>query len=475
MKKQIVLIISILSVLSVNAQTSFTLNEAVDYALQHNRALKKSKLELQAAESAFKATRSGWLPQVDADIDYMTFFGSEMELNLGGGGAAPTFTNEQLTAAAKSAAEAATNAGGTFNLAQHVGGSAYDAALQSSMPASAIEMKNTSTLKLQASQVIFSGQLLMGIKAAKTGIALVEKGLINSELETKAYVANAYYSVLIVEKTLDIIDNNLKNIESLMKKTEALYKAGVVEQTDVDQLRIQVNTLQNTKLSMERTVDVTYNLLKFQLGLDIEEGLVLSSDLDSIVISAQADTIQNLMFDVATNTTYQLLEQQVELSKKMVNMEKMAYMPTLAAFYSYNGKIIKPEFDMTPKNTAGLALNIPIFSGFTRKNNVDKAKIELLQTQTDKDMVTEQLLMQEKQLRSDLISKYEEYSLQKENVEVSKRVYDSYQVKFSQGVASAMDLTQANTNYLQAESSCLQSILSLLQSKTEFSKLLNTL
>ena len=90
-------------------------------------------------------------------------------------------------------------------------------------------------------------------------------------------------------------------------------------------------------------------------------------------------------------------------------------------------------------------------------------------------MVADQLSMQEQQLKMDLNSAIENYELQKETVNVAKRVFDNVNRKFEQGMVSSLELTQSNSNYLQAETNFVQASFTLLQARLALDKLYNKL
>ncbi len=475
MKKIVLLTIAVASIFSANAQMLFSLEEAVDYALKHNKQLTANRYEIQKSESAYKEARAGWMPQVDATVDYMTYFGYEAELSFGG--EAGSFSPDDYANALKAADAAAgkTPGSGVFDPSQYAGGKAYDASLQAAMPPTKIDMSGTSTANIQVGQVLFNGQLLSGIRAAKIGREMATKNVELSELDVRANVADAYYSSLVLKQTLETIGKSLNEMQDLFNKTEVMVRAGVMEATELDQLKVQLNTLKNTKLSMNRNLQITYNLLRFHLGLNVNEPITLTDKLDLVMGTMEKERSLAQNFDISNNLSYQLVEKQVELSEEMVSMEKMSYAPTLTAFYAYNAKLLTSGFDMNPNHVAGATLSIPVFSSGKRKHKVAQQKVELLQAQANKNVLEDNLRLQESQLRFDYISKYEEYQNEKENVDVARRVFENYERKFSQGVASGLDLTQANNNYLQAESSYLSSTLALLQARVAFFKLMNSL
>lgn len=457
---------------------SFSLQEAVSYALENNKTLKMNRYDVEASESAYKETRAGWMPQVEGSLDYMTYFGYEMAFDLTSG-SDYSFTDEQqfaaLAAADATVAAYSGDPAAQFDAAQYVGGAAYEASLQEHIPATTIDMTDQSTAKIQVGQVLFNGQLLVGLRAARLGMEMAEKNVENSELDTKALVTEAYYNVLVTQETLEIIELNLSDMEALMEKTQALFDAGVAEQTDVDQLRVQYNSLRNTRLSMDRSVQITHNLLRFYLGIPVNSPIELTDDLALFIGATGALDMADNTFDINNNLSYQLMDKQVELSEEMVDNERMSYVPSITAFYAYNAKILTSGFDTNPNHMAGVTMTVPIFSSGQRKEKLTQSKIELEKTKLNRSLVQDQLELQEIQLRYDFQSKYEQFLNQKENVEVSKRVYVSYENKFTQGVASSMDLTQANTSYLKAESDYLASMLDLLKAKVAFDKLLNQL
>jgi outer membrane protein TolC len=170
----------------------------------------------------------------------------------------------------------------------------------------------------------------------------------------------------------------------------------------------------------------------------------------------------------------QLLDGQIDLANMQVSLERASMLPTVAAFYSYTYKIAKSTFDMSPNNVIGLQANIPIFASGQRHGRTQQAKINLEKTQNNRALLTESLLMQEKQLRFNLNSAVESLELQKEAMEVSQRVFESVTRKFQQGTASSLDVTAANTSLRQAQGNYINAMMEVFSAQTELEKLLNS-
>ena len=405
-----------------NEPQHLSLEEAVNFAAKYNKELQISQLDIELRNKMVTEAVSQGLPQVNASLDYNTNFKYKMD-----------FSGNPIT------------------------------------------MKDQSNVGISVSQLLFSGQWILGIQTSKIAKQIAAQQVDVTELDIKETVYNSYFTVLVSERLMGIVKQNLDNMNVILRHTENMYKAGTAEITDVDQIRITVGQLKNSLLAMQRTVDVNYNLLRLQLGLQTGTPIELTDPLERFL---QEDIFLQLAaqnFDINSNLQYQLMLTQVELQKKMVGLKKWAYAPTISANYNFTHKILKPELDMSPKNTAGITMSIPLFSGLQRKAQLDQEKITLEQTTLDKSLLEDQLNLQEEQYKFALRNALEDYNLQKENIQVAKKVLENYERKYNVGAVSSLDLTQANNNYLTAENNFTSACLTLLQAQTQLEKLYNEL
>ena len=214
---------------------------------------------------------------------------------------------------------------------------------------------------------------------------------------------------------------------------------------------------------------------RIQLGLEAGTPITLTDKLEQFLDENVANQLYLQPFDVTKNLQYQQMETQANLNKKQVDLQKWTYAPTISGNYMYTYKIKTSGFDMSPNHSAGLTMSIPIFSGLQRLSLVRQAKITHEQTLVNMDLLDDNLRLQDEQLKYDLKNAMENYKLQKENIDVATRVLQNYQNKFQQGAISSLDLTQANDNYLTAESNYTDAILTLLQAQVSIEKLYNQL
>ena len=421
-----------------NMEMKLSLKEAQEYAIQNNKMMISTRMEVDASKVAVWESISNALPQVSASGSFTDNLKLMTTLLPGEFFGQPAGTKIPVTF------------GSQFN----------------------------SGASIQASLLLFNAPLYIGIETTKLANKLSEKNLTKTELDTKESVSTAYFLILVSEKSLEILNGNITNLNETLKSTRSMYSAGMAESTDVDQMVSNVTMVENSKSSLQRSIELNYNLLRFQLGVSAETQLILTETLESLTSNINIDALLTQPFDHKQNINYMLIEGQEKITSLTLKSQKASVLPTLAGFYSYgvNGMGDKVSTQQWFRNSmTGLQLSIPIFGSGQRYSQIKKAQINLNRAITTKDMITEQLLLQEKQLRYNLVNANLQYKSQKDNVEVSKRVYASTENKFKQGMASSLELTQANSLYLQSENNYVSALMNLLQTKLALDKLLNNM
>jgi outer membrane protein TolC len=270
---------------------------------------------------------------------------------------------------------------------------------------------------------------------------------------------------------LDIIKSNKENAQTIYDKTKNLANAGLIEQTDAKKLSIMVASVDNALKSMQRQVELGYNLLRLQLGLNSDQVIALSSKLDDISAQYLLHNSMTEAFNIQNNIDFKLISMQGDIAQTSIKMRKASYLPTLAAYYSRTDKILKPLFDFTPKNVVGLTLNVPILSGGTRLAQLNQAKIDSDVSSNTKELLTQQLTLQERQLRFNYNTLLDQYDMQKANVDIAREVLQKMNLKYEQGIVSSLELTSANNDYLTSETNFTNIILQLLNAEMTLRKI----
>ena len=399
-----------------------SVQEAEQYAIEHNRTMQNASLDIKQAKAARWQTLSSMLPQVSAGFSYQNYCG--YELNMMG-------------------MPIPMNPSGTFN--------------------------TTVSMALTGAQVV-------GTMLANLSIEMADITKQQTEQSISKSVRSVYLSILVMEKTVSLLDSSLVNLENLERTTINAVKAGAAEQVDADQISIQVNSMKNNINSTSRSLEMLYNSLQLQLGADINTKIELTGSLDDIL---NTDGIKSLLlesFDINNNYDYQLLKKSEELTKRQVTMSWMDFLPTISVYYQYSkltyfGK--DAGFSMTPPNMIGASVNLPIFSSGTRVAKVKEAKINLQKMQNTIKSTEDALYVQERQLRYNLVSALENYENQADNIDVSQRVFNNILTKYKYGVSSSLDVTNASNNLITAQSNYVQSVMTLLNAQIELETLMN--
>ena len=406
----------------VPAQLSLSLSEAQDYAVATNRSLRNADLAVQKAYAQRWQTIAAMLPQVDMSWGYSSMF--NYMVNFGG---------------------------------------------------NALAMNDNGTLGVTAS-VGINGQAIVGALLNSIAIDMQKLNLQQSEDNLRANVKSSYASVLVLEDVVKLLDASLKNIEDLAAMTQRSVDVGVAEQTTADQIQVRVNTLKNNINANKRSTQLAINALKVLLNVPVETELTLTSKLDDML---SAEAILQLLgkdFVLENNLSYQTLAKNVELAKTNVHMAGWAYGPTVAIGYQYSEKSYfgKSEgLNMTPPNALSVNVSMPLWSSGKRAAGVVEKKIALEEARNTFAETTDNLGIQNEQLRYNVQNGYETYLTEKDNMDVTQRIFESTTKKFNQGVASNLELVNASNDLITAQSTYVQAVLSLVNAQVELEKFLN--
>ena len=404
---------------------SLSLDEAQTYAIRQNRSLKNASLAVQEAYAARWQTIASMLPQVDGSYSYSNYLGYSASLSMMGNSVKINMPNV-----------------GAFGVTASVG---------------------------------LNGQGIVGVLLNNIAIDMKKLSLEKSESELRGSVMSAYVSVLALQSIAGLLDSSLVNIQELETITRYAVEAGAAEQTSADQIRVRVNTMKNSINSQKRNIELAMNSLKVLLDVPVETELILTEDLDAVLTPDRVISLLAENFSIENNLNYQLLRKQVDLASKNVHMAGWAYGPTVSLAYNYANQHYYGEggMRMTPPNTVQVSVRMPLWSSGKRAAGVVEKKIALEEAKNTLSETTDNLEIQYRQLCFNLTNAYETYINEKDNIEVSQRVFASATNKYKYGASSNLELTNASNDLINAESAYVQAILALVNAQVELEKFLN--
>jgi outer membrane protein TolC len=254
---------------------------------------------------------------------------------------------------------------------------------------------------------------------------------------------------------------------------EATNKAGFLDKTSVDQFRLTSHNLTNAVSTIEKQIQTMKLLLKYQMGLDINQEIILTESADDILLKIDANKLLLQPFNIENNLNYRMLNIQEESAMLTLKRHQSHVLPSVVAFYRHQEQMKTADFNFSNPNMVGVTVSVPILSSGGRWARTEKAKLELIKVQNLKYDIESALTMQVTQNRNNFITSNQKYLLQKENLQLAESIYDNTLIKFKNGTASSLELTQAQNQMLTAQTGCYNAILELLQAKNNLDSALN--
>ncbi len=417
---------------------SFSIQEAQAYALDHNRSLKNSALDRQIAKKEVTQTLSQGLPQVNGEISGRRNFDIRTNvITFGLPGQEPQ----------KSEVRFGTN---------------YQ-----------------SEASINFSQLIFDGTFFLGLKASKVFVNLSQKQYEQSQQDTRAKVAKAYYSSLVTARNRAILKKNVAQVEQLLYETRQRYQNGLVEKLDVDRQQLTLQNLENQLRKVKREARIARKLLKFQMGYPLKDSLKLSESLETKLPDFKNRKSVPAEFKPSRRLQYQQLSIRERLATLNKKRYKAAYLPTIDAFATHLQLAQRDEFNFFedgepwfPSTFAGISINVPIFSGFRRSAQLQKAEIELTQIRNRQEKLKSQIWLEVRRAKRTYNNALERARNQQENLALARKIYQQSKTKYEEGVGSSLALTNAQSQLFEAQINYITAVQEYLVAEIDLEKAL---
>lgn len=436
------LVLLMLPLFPTYSQTRYSLQEAIQYGVTHNINVKNTQVDAQSAESRIGEIRSVGLPQVSASMSLMD--------NL---------------------------------IIQRVFLPAifFDAQAPEGAPPVPVQfgVKYSGNAALQLNQMIFNAQWLLGLKAAQTYRELAVKNVTQSKVQVAESVSKAYYGVLIAEERAKLLDLNIQRLDSLTREMSAMNQKGFVEKLDVDRLEVSLNNLKTERSKVQNMVDLSYYMLKFQMGMKLDETIQLTdrineADVNRIASEVKAD--DGSLFKYDQRIDYSILKSNLLLSEMDVENNKRGYFPTVSAFagYGYNtgrnsfGEVFgSPWFNNA---NIGLSINIPVFDGFAKKYKIQQAKFTVDKVKQNLSLVEQSIDLQIRSANITIINGLETLKTQKRNLDLAQEVVRVSKIKYQSGTGSNIEVINAESALKESQTNYFASLYDLLLAKVDLDK-----
>ena len=453
----VLFIIPILGWSQEDGRHVYSLQEAIDYAKIHNYDYINAQTDIEIAEKKVWETTAIGLPQVDGAISNENYIDIPVTLM-------PDFISPSV-----------------YGVNINNFGLTPTSPLPEETQFFPVQFgtKHNASASINVNQLLFSGEYIVGLKASKAFLGQTEKQKVQTEVILVEQVSKSYFLILSLSDNLKILDSSLVVNSQLLEETKAMFQAGFVEDTDVDQLDVIVSSLEANIRNIENERTTAIAFLKFYMGLAPESFIELTDRIDEVMNQLDIDYLLGSEFDVNENIDFLLFLQQKELADLQLQRDKSQYLPSLNAFFSAKTNAMRDSysfFDSSlpwyPTTVWGFQMSIPIFSSGKRSAVVSQSKLNLKKLEESQKQLSTSLQLQVQTARNNFSNKYYEYLNRKKNLELTVRIYQKTQIKYKGGMASSFDLNQAQNGFIQANTDYTLSIMNLLQNKIELEKFL---
>jgi outer membrane protein len=351
-----------------NETLKLSISEAQTYALQNSPSVKSAKIDISMMEKQVWENLSIGLPQLNLSTNFQhqfvipqVSFGRYLDVNSLPDG---TITKDDILTAYKDT------------------------------PPISLGVRNNTTFDFTLSQLIFSGEYLVGLQAAKVVKQATEKSLVKTEAQTKESVAGTYNLVLILGENIRLLKESLKSTDQTYNDMIKMNQQGLNEETDVDQMKINRSNIQTLITSLESQKEISLKLLKYQLGVTFSKNVELTDSLQGIIDLGNAQYLSAPEFKVEKSVDYQMISDQEKVSGLMLKREQAKILPTISAFYRRHEQTQAASLNFAVKDLVGVSLTLPIFSSGQRSSRISEARYALQKSRLNKENAEKGLIME---------------------------------------------------------------------------------
>lgn len=426
---------------------SFSLDQAISHALEHNYTVVNSGRDIEKAEKKKWETTAAGLPQISAGVDYTYNF--KIQKTVIPGDSFPT-PGEPTTEPAE------------------------DLILE-------FGTKQSMSARGSVNQLLFDGSYIVALQASKVYLQYYRNYKTKTDNEVREMVTNAYGNVLLTEESIAVLERNKTTLDKTLNDTRETFKNGLIEEENVEQLEITQATVLSNLNNAKRLRDISLNMLKLALGIDLQDDLTLTDKLDALAQNNMASVFARDSFNVENNIDYQIGKNFTQQRNLELKLEKAKALPTLSASFNIGTNAFDDKqftffqgdhrwFDYS---NVGVSLNVPIFSSGMRGARTQQAKIAYEQAKTQLTETEQRLKLQYQQAKSEYEFSVEEYGTKKNSLRLAERIENKQSIKFTEGLSSSFDFSEAQRQLYTAQQDYLRAMVDVINKRAALEKITN--
>lgn len=457
---------------STQTATVITLDDALKIALSENASVRVADKEIERVGYAKKGTYASLFPQIDITGSFMRtikkqvmYMDMDMSDFMGGG--------------SSSGSGSEGSEGGSTGSGSGSTGSETSSPMAGMPSGGGIEVGrwNTYNLGVSASMPLINAQLWKSLKISGQNVELAIEKARSSRLDMVTQVKQSYYAVLLAKEALnvykDVYDNAVKNFE----QTQMRYNAQKASELDYTRAKSTVANAIPNVYNAESSVILALWQLKAVMGVSLDQDIDVAGTLGDYSDTMATDNYGSDALTLDYNTTMRQLAIQADQLAETVKMQKYAYIPSLALTFSYSLNAMTNDFKFsdyrwTPYSYVGLSLNIPIFSGGKRYNDVRQAQAQASELAIQVDDTERQLKIAIRQYLNTMETKMKSLAAAEDGVETAQKAYDIATQSYNVGRSTITELNDAQLALTQSKLAVSQSIYEYVVAKSSLEQIL---
>ncbi|MBF9255574.1 TolC family protein [Pontibacter sp. 172403-2] len=407
---------------------SLTLDQCVAYALKNRAAVEQALIDEAIGEREIKANLAGWLPQVSAKYGGTHLFKLQQQ----------PFAGEIRT----------------------------------------LGQKYTSNVLLEATQTLYSSELLLASKAARYTRQQLDLDIRQNKINTVVDVSKAFYDVLLTQEQLRILDENLARQEKQYNDARSRFEVGLVDKTDYQRAAITLANIRSDRNRAQASIKAKYALLKQLMGYPIEADLEVAYNYNVMQQAVLVDTTEVVNF--GNRIELQQLQTQQQLQQLNTAYYKWNFLPTISSYINYNWLFFSDTFaglysQAYPTSGVGLQASIPIFQGTRRIQNLKIAQLQEKRLEVEAENMRKAINTEYQAALANYKSNYYEWITLRDNAQLAQEVYDIIRLQYNEGIKAYVDLVVAETDLRTAQLNYYNALYDVLASKLDYQRALGTI
>lgn len=438
------------------AQNSFSIEQAVQYAITHHNKIKLDSINIQDATANMKELRAIGMPKLNGSAGYNYF----LEVPAF---AAPDF----ITPAVKGILQAT----GVANDYPDIN------ALQSQSGGKlGFQQKNNLSLSLDASMLVFDGTYIVALRAAKAYQELTQAQAALTPIDLRNTVTEAYHSILIVQQNKEMLLKNIENLKNIRAQTVEIFKNGFNEQLDIDRLDLSISTLKLTVDNLDRSIEIMKDLLKFQMNYPKSESIMLSDSFSNVFNQSFVNQeLATAKLNPKNRVEYNLLQKTINLSAMDIERYKMGYLPNAVLIGSFQRQfqsenIFKSGGTWLPTSLVGIQINMPIFDGFEKQAKIQRARLVVEKNKVNLAEMERGFNISVQNAQQQYINAIATVEERQKALNLADNIFKVTNIKYNEGLGTSFELKQAEADVYTAQTNLLQAQYELIKSHFEIEK-----